>query len=75
MAAPERIVTRQITVYERERQCLARDCGIWFRPKIEIQQWCCRRCRDRATHDRIAREKREARATSESKGASKGGSR
>lgn len=46
--APERLIPKQITVYETERQCLAPKCGRWFVPNTERQRWCSRRCNMRA---------------------------
>ncbi|MEY5061668.1 MAG: hypothetical protein RIS45_1589 [Planctomycetota bacterium] len=42
---PERIVPRQVVVYDRQRQCLAPGCGEWFAPTRETRIWCSAACR------------------------------
>jgi predicted RNA-binding Zn ribbon-like protein len=55
MTVPERLVPRVVTVYDRERQCTAPGCGVWFRPSDERHVWCSKRCGMRAYRDRLKR--------------------
>jgi hypothetical protein len=48
MTAPERLVPRVVTVYDRERLCVAPGCGEWFQPRVEHQRWCSDACRQAA---------------------------
>lgn len=47
---PERFTPRQVTVYDRERQCLAPGCGKWFTPALKAprHRWCSKICKLRA---------------------------
>lgn len=47
-SAPERMAERTVTVYDRERQCLAPDCGRWFPIDDERRRWCSKLCKMRA---------------------------
>ncbi len=51
--APERLVPRVVTVYDRERQCTAPNCGQWFVTNDDRKQWCSKRCGTRAYRDRV----------------------